>query len=380
MHAVQISPYVDVGRRTPEELLVAWPTLAAVAAAVAGTGIRVSVVQAASENATHEHDGVVYEFVSCPVSSHWRQAIGHWAAPVPRLLAQRLEAHRPDVIHLHSLSFPRHARLLSSTFRRTPILAQDHADRAPQRWERPIYRAGFRGLGAVAFTAREQAQRFLPVLPRDVRVFEVLESSTHFTPGDAGAARAATGLRGDPCVVWLGRLDGNKDPLTVLDALSSIIAELPDAHLWCFFRTAPLLTVVERRVHHDPRLQGRVHLMGECPHETVEQLLRAGDFLVQASHTEGSGYSVIEALACGAVPVVTDIPSLRRITGHGSAGALFPPGDATALARALIGLTQRDRAALRHAARAHFEQHLSFESVGRDLREAYEAVRKPPCA
>jgi glycosyltransferase involved in cell wall biosynthesis len=103
-------------------------------------------------------------------------------------------------------------------------------------------------------------------------------------------------------------------------------------------------------------------------------MLRAADFLVLGSHSEGSGYAVIEALACGTTPLVTDIPSLRRITGDGAVGALSPPGDADAMARALVEWSRKPRAELRHAAREHFERALSVSAIGQQLRAAYGAV------
>ena len=59
--------------------------------------------------------------------------------------------------------------------------------------------------------------------------------------------------------------------------------------------------------------------------------MRAADVFVLGSHREGSGYSLIEALACGLPPVVTDIPSFRSLTAAGAVGALWPCGDARAL-------------------------------------------------
>ena len=41
----------------------------------------------------------------------------------------------------------------------------------------------------------------------------------------------------------------------------------------------------------------------------------AADVFVSGSHSEGSGYALIEAMSAGVVPVVTDIPSFRAIAG-----------------------------------------------------------------
>ncbi len=379
VRVVQISCYLDPLRRRPEELLTVWPSLMDVAVAASDAGVEVTVLQAAARDATLSRGSVRIEFVAQRPAGLVRASLGVWATPLPRELAGRAAALPADLMHLHSLAFPLHARFLQRAVDGVPLLIQDHADRPPPRWRVPLHRRGLDGVSGVAFTARSQAEPFVRtgVLPADIPVFEILESSSRFTPGDQGAARARTGLHGEPCLLWLGNLDSNKDPLTVLDALSRAVPTLPDAQLWCCYRSAPLRHSVARRVASDDGLRGRVHLLGTRSHDDVQWLLRAADFLVQGSHSEGSGYAVIEALACGTTPLVTDIPSLRRITRGGRAGALSPPGDPESMARAIVDWAARDRGYLRADAREHFERYLSFEAVGRELRAAYEALVLP---
>ncbi len=375
MRVVQVSSYIDPLARSPEQLLAAWPALVDVAVAAARTDVEVCVVQAARVDAQIRRDGVTFRFVTERPVTKVRRQLGHWAFPLPHNSTRQLAELRPDVIHFHGLSFPLHVRYLRRHLH-VPLLVQDHADRVPPRWRRALSRHGLAAVSGAAFTVHSQAERFIEagVLPASALIFEVLESSSHFTPGDMSEARAATGLRGDPCLLWLGHLDANKDPLTILAALSRIAAQLPDPHLWCCYLTAPLLAQVRGRIDRDAQLRGRVHLLGRRPHSEVERLLRAADFLVQGSHREGSGYAVIEALACGTTPLVTDIPSFRRITGGGTFGALSPPGDVAAMSDALLRWSRRDRQHLRRAARAHFEATLSFDALGRELRTAYEAL------
>ena len=243
-------------------------------------------------------------------------------------------------------------------------------------WRRSVAQWGLAAADAVAFTDRAQALPFLDagVLGSEHRIFEVIEGSTRFTPGDLATARAASGVTGDPCLVWVGRLDANKDPLTVLDAVSRACDSLPSLRLWCCHAEAPLLSAVQQRIDGDPRLAERVRLLGRLERPAVQDLLRAADFLLLGSHREGSGYAVIEALACGATPLVTDIPSFRRITDGGRVGALSPVGDAEAMARAIVDWASRDRATLRKNARDQFERALSFDAIGMELRQVYEAL------
>jgi glycosyltransferase involved in cell wall biosynthesis len=227
---------------------------------------------------------------------------------------------------------------------------------------------------AVAFTAREQAEPFLDakMFSPDLPVFEVPEASTDFLPGIPTLARERLGIQGDPCLVWVGHLNGNKDPLTVLGGLSAAAAHLPDPHLWCAFLEAPLLRVVERRVAEDPILRERVHLLGACPHKKVELLLQAADALVLGSHEEGSGYAVIEAMACGATPVVTGIPPFRRMAGD--AGLFWNRGEIPSLRQALLRLGEEDRPLRRERVRGQFERELSWGALGEKLAHMYHAI------
>lgn len=378
MRVVQINVFADREDRAPGVLLDAWTGLTAPAEAAAAAGLDVTVLQAAGAEATLERNGATYGFVREQEPSRLRRRLGLWAYPLPRRLAAAASALDPAVIHFHGLAFPRHVRYLRRALPSAALLAQDQADAPAPWWLRPLARHGLAAADGVLFTARAQADPFVAagVLGRETSVFEVPESSSDFNPGDVAAAREATGLRGDPCLLWLGHLDRNKDPLMMLEALARTVPRLPDARLWCVYRSAPLLDEVQRRIAGDDRLRERVHLLGERSRTEVELLLRAADFLVQGSHREGSGYAVIEALACGTTPVVTDIPSFRMLTGGGSAGALSPPGDAGAMAASLLDWAGRDRAALRVRARAHFEAELSIAAIGRRLRAAYEVVAR----
>jgi glycosyltransferase involved in cell wall biosynthesis len=134
------------------------------------------------------------------------------------------------------------------------------------------------------------------------------------------------------------------------------------------------LPQVQQLIASDPALQQRVTLLGRVPHERIEQLMRAADLFVLGSHREGSGYALIEALACGLPPVVTDIPSFRALTAGGTVGALWPCGDAPALTAALQKVAAHCGAATRAAVRAHFERELSSTALGAKLAAMYVDV------
>ena len=144
-------------------------------------------------------------------------------------------------------------------------------------------------------------------------MFAVPESSTGLRPGPRGQAREASGVDGDPAVLWVGRLDENKDPLTVLDGFERLLRMKPGARLTMVYGEEALAGDVGRRLDRSPVLASAVRLAGRVPHDRMPAFYGAADLFVLGSHHEGSGYALIEALACGVVPAVTDIPPFRAL-------------------------------------------------------------------
>lgn len=366
LHAAQINFLPVPEGRTHTEILEQWHSLVDIAEVAASGGTRITVVQAAARDDRLTRNGIDYHFIDIG------GLLG--VADRGRRFARLLADIKADVLHANGLGFAGDAFAVAQCLPRLPILVQDHADRPPRWWRRPQWRRWYAAVSGVAFTALEQALPFSAsgLFGPQVRLFAIPESSCRFAPGSRIHARAETGLYGDPCVLWVGHLSPGKDPLTVLDGVARAASQLPGLQLWCAFGSAPLLDEVQHRIQHDPQLSGRVHLLGKVAHAHVEALMRAADLFVSGSHSEGSGYVLLEALACGTVPVVTDIPSFRALTGSGRVGKLWTRGDAARLAEALV-CTAASRPSPKQV-RAHFDATLSFAAVGRLWANAYAQV------
>lgn len=367
LHVAQISFFADREGRSPAQLLDAWSTLGDVADAACAAGLRVSVVQACARSERVERKGVCYYFLP------FGEALGPAQSAA---LSKLLDDLAPDILHVHGLDFPRDVLALSVIARTIPIILQDHASRPPRIWRRASWRRASSVAAGVAFCALEQARPFTAagLIGPQTRVYEIPESTSRFTPGAREEARRVTGLQGDPGVLWVGHLDANKDPLTVLEGIGYAARVLPGLRLYCCYGSAPLLPAVQDQIATNPDLRDRVQLLGRVPHERIEWLMRAADLFILGSHREGSGYSLIEALACGLPPVVTDIPSFRALTGSGKVGMLWPCKDSQAASAAVQSIAGRLSPELRAAVRAHFERELSQLALGRKLAAMYEDV------
>jgi glycosyltransferase involved in cell wall biosynthesis len=202
----------------------------------------------------------------------------------------------------------------------------------------------------------------------------VLEASTELAPIDRLLARQSSGIEGQPAILWVGRLNANKAPLTVLDGFERCLRELPGAVLTMIYGTDDLLPSIARRLEEAPVLAEHVRLVGSVAHARMPIYYSAADLFVLGSHHEASGYALLEACACGLPPVVTDIPAFREITDGGSIGALWSTGDADSLTRALLRVARAESRSARQSVLERFNRALSWPAVGRAAVDAYARV------
>ena len=358
-------------------LVEAYETLTGWSEAVAGAGADVSVVQAFHYDARLSRHGIEYVFCADrrpPDGSSrrwWRR---------PRALEAAVLAARPDVVHVNSLEFAPEIWLLRRALPAgVALVVQDHANAVPRSFSLAgaVRRRLFAAADAFLFTAMEQSVpwRSSGFISERQRIYEVLESSTTLRPMDRETARAISRTEGTPSVLWVGRLNAIKDPMTVLHGFERALESLPGAVLTMVYGEEDLLPAVRRRVADSPALTRSVRLVGRVPRRQMAAFYSAADLFVLGSAHEGSGYSLIEACACGAIPVVTSIPSFRVITDRGAIGVLWPHGDAAACAHALVDAAHRNLAEERRRVVSHFDQHLSWPVVGARAVAIYGDVR-----
>jgi glycosyltransferase involved in cell wall biosynthesis len=83
-----------------------------------------------------------------------------------------------------------------------------------------------------------------------------------------------------------------------------------------------------------------VRFVGLVPHDKVAQYLSAADVYVSTCYVDSTSVSLLEAMACGLAPVVTDIAGNREWIEDGVNGFLFPPRNCEALAERINQLIE----------------------------------------
>jgi glycosyltransferase involved in cell wall biosynthesis len=135
---------------------------------------------------------------------------------------------------------------------------------------------------------------------------------------------------------------------------------------------AQLEDAVRTRISGSPVLAERVTMVGAVTHDRIGEYFSAADIFISGSHHEGSGYSLIEAMACGVMPCVTNIPAFRALVGD--CGVLWKVGDAPACAAGLLALARRDRESERGLVQARYESALSWKVIGERTVREYGAL------
>ena len=167
--------------------------------------------------------------------------------------------------------------------------------------------------------------------------------------GDRRAARAAVGLPADrPVLLFVGQVKRGKGVLDIVDAVSLLRRERPAG-------TMPLLLVIGNpdapeildEITRRSAAGGIAEDVRVLPQqEHIERWMQAADILVSGSHqdTEGMSRVLHEAMACGTVPIATDIRGNREALTP-ETGILVPEQTPPAMTMALRALLS-DRARL----------------------------------
>ena len=296
----------------------------------------------------------------------------------------RREAPRFDLFHVVDHSYAQLVHALPAgragvychdldTFR---CLIDPAADPRP-RWFRALARRILTGLreAAVVFHSTaavgEQINRAGLVLP-DRLVLAPYGVAPEFTPDPPGPPSRVPRLDGPDGRPWALHV-GTCVPRKRIDVLLDVFARIREA--------VPGVRLVkvggEWSAEHRERiarlgLAGVItHVVGLARAELAEVYRRAAVVLVP-SEAEGFGLPVIEALACGAPVIASDIPALRE--AGGPAAAYAPVGDVGAWADAVARVLADPAAAPPRAVRLAWAARFSWAAHAETIARAYHRL------
>jgi glycosyltransferase involved in cell wall biosynthesis len=166
-----------------------------------------------------------------------------------------------------------------------------------------------------------------------------------FHPAAAGAPP------GRPRIVSTRNLYPVYDVGLLVEAAPLVLEERDASFAVC--GDGPERTRLERRVA-SLGLAGHFTFAGRLDPASLARELREAAVYVSTSRSDSTSVSLLEAMACGAFPVVTDLPANREWIVDGENGIVLPRRDPRALAEAVLSVLGDDP--LRTSARARNER------------------------
>lgn len=152
-----------------------------------------------------------------------------------------------------------------------------------------------------------------------------------FARDGSWAARRATG--GPLRILWTRQLEPIYDPSTFVRALG-LLSRKGIPFRATMAGTGPLLTRLESAAREEGVFDS-ISFPGWVEEAELPRLYRDHDAYVSLSRSDSTSQSLLEAMASGLVPIVTDIEGNREWVRHRQEGLLVPTGDAEAVACAL---------------------------------------------
>lgn len=258
-----------------------------------------------------------------------------------------------DVIHLHVPQLDAAPMALAGRILGRPVVLTYHCDvrlpPSPLNWlagkaSRLADEVTARAAHVVVANTRDYAEAS-PFLRRFLRKLVVVPPPVEAqrpTPADLDAARARWAIRpGERLIGMAARLASEKGAEVLAHAMPRVLERFPNARVLYVGQYLNVLGEEEYARKLDPLLQSlgkHWSFLGVLSDEELAAFYSLCDVTVLPSlnSTESFGMVQVESMLSGTPVVASDLPGVREPTQRTGMGRTVPPGDAGALAEALI--------------------------------------------
>jgi len=302
---------------------------------------------------------------------------------LPLHVARELRSFRPDVVVAQSpyeTSAVLAGRALARSSARVVLEVHGDWDTATRLYGSPLRRLlepVSRSVARAAVRRTDAVRTVSPFTSSLVRALGVEPAATFTTYFDVSAFAASppAPLPDRPRALFVGVLERYKNVHGLADAWRRAAPDVPEATLHLVGRGRER-EVAEALVRDFP---GRVTWDEQLPSEGVAAALDAATLLLLPSFSEGLPRVAMEAFARGRPVIGARAGGIPDIVEDGVSGLLVPPGDAAALAAALVRVLGDPELAqsLAAGARAAGPRWLQTpEEFAARTRELVDAVRR----
>jgi glycosyltransferase involved in cell wall biosynthesis len=160
----------------------------------------------------------------------------------------------------------------------------------------------------------------------------------------------------------------------LIRAIPAVLKEEPEVK-FIIAGEGPERQNLEKEVN-DLKISSHVQFLGQIPHGEMPDLLSRATIYVSTSLYDGTSVSLLEAMACGAFPIVTEIPSNQEWITDEQNGFLISINNENHLARKIVEGVRRPTL-LREAGKKNqkmVEQRAHWRRTIREITRIYERL------
>ena len=248
-----------------------------------------------------------------------------------------------DIIHAHLASYwgfylPMIAVALVRQLRGVPVVASYHGGKAAEfvpanrRTVLPLLKRLDALIASSAFTGRV----FEGLGLRPVIIPNVVELE-HYQPNPPGHGSSRLASPDKPALLWIKSMDSAGNPSLMVEAFARVHQALPGATL----KMIGDGVLREEAQAQAKTLDAPIDFAGRVSYTMLKESYAQADVFVISSAVDNQPCTLIEASACGIPVVATAVGGIPDMVHDGVDALLTPPGDAAALADAVLRVVQQ---------------------------------------
>jgi glycosyltransferase involved in cell wall biosynthesis len=237
---------------------------------------------------------------------------------------------QPDIIHLF-FGIPTGALIFHSKLKKYPTilstLGSDVPGHSPDRYLLlykiliPVVKKIWQKHNLVVANSQDLADEITNINPKQkIRVIPNGIDIKQFQPNQK--KQKGNILK----FLYVGRLI----PLKRIDLALKIFAEIDNTvEKKCFFNIVGSGTEKSHLIELTNKLgiKDKVNFKGYIPHEKIEEEFQKANFYLQFSKAEGMSNTTMEAMACGAIPVISNVGGGSKLVKHLENGLIYRSND-----------------------------------------------------
>ena len=177
-----------------------------------------------------------------------------------------------------------------------------------------------------------------------------------------------------PTIISTRSLEPIYDLETLLKSLPEVRAKFPEAR--CILAGTGSQAAYLKDLARQLGIEQSVDFVGSVPQQEIIRLLQISRIFVSSCIDDGTSVALLEAMAAGLIPVVTDIEANRPWVKNGEDGFLFPCGDSHFLAEHILqAISGHIAFTALEDKRALLKRDMAWSQIAAQYVKVYEFIR-----